>query len=421
MRAALAARCTIGEVCERAPRGVGHVRRADRGRPLAVRRLWVLAVLVPLLLAACGSSDETIDQAAGRVHGGRRRRDAHRRRQLRAVFPLPPADEPVRQHRRERRAAGADRQPDRLELPAGRGDADRVGAGVRRGHAGGSRRRSTQIARRCAARSSRASRPTRRGPWCATTPASSPPARPADPISASGARAAAVRAETRADCARRAIRASSARENCGGLTPNGAVSGVRARNVGRAKARGRRTRLTPVPGCAGTIGPPMTDRHAPRTTAERLEHLERLTARSDRRRRRPSPASATAARAPRASGSRRCSTRARSPSSTASSQHRNPNFGMLRKPPLRRRRDHRPRHSSTAARVFAFSQDFTVFGGIPRRGVRREDLQGDGPGAAVRLPARSASTTPAARASRKASCRSAATPTSSCATSTPRA
>jgi len=27
-----------------------------------VRRLWVLAVLVPLLLAACGSSDETIDQ-----------------------------------------------------------------------------------------------------------------------------------------------------------------------------------------------------------------------------------------------------------------------------------------------------------------------------------------------------------------------
>jgi hypothetical protein len=27
-----------------------------------VRRLWVLAVVVPLLLAACGSSDETIDQ-----------------------------------------------------------------------------------------------------------------------------------------------------------------------------------------------------------------------------------------------------------------------------------------------------------------------------------------------------------------------
>lgn len=27
-----------------------------------MRRLWVLAVLVPLLLAACGSSDETIDQ-----------------------------------------------------------------------------------------------------------------------------------------------------------------------------------------------------------------------------------------------------------------------------------------------------------------------------------------------------------------------
>ena len=27
-----------------------------------MRRLWVLAIVVPLLLAACGSSDETIDQ-----------------------------------------------------------------------------------------------------------------------------------------------------------------------------------------------------------------------------------------------------------------------------------------------------------------------------------------------------------------------
>ena len=33
-------------------------------------------------------------------------------------------------------------------------------------------------------------------------------------------------------------------------------------------------------------------------------------------------------------------------------------------------------------RVFVFSQDFTVFGGSLSRGLRREDLQGDGPGAA---------------------------------------
>ena len=54
-------------------------------------------------------------------------------------------------------------------------------------------------------------------------------------------------------------------------------------------------------------------------------------------------------------------------------------------PAVRRRRDHRPRHVN-GRRVFVFSQDFTVFGGIAARGVRREDLQGDGPGAAVRRP-----------------------------------
>ena len=36
--------------------------------------------------------------------------------------------------------------------------------------------------------------------------------------------------------------------------------------------------------------------------------------------------------------------------------------------------------------VFVFSQDFTVFGGCLSRGLRREDLQGDGPGGEVRLP-----------------------------------
>ena len=36
--------------------------------------------------------------------------------------------------------------------------------------------------------------------------------------------------------------------------------------------------------------------------------------------------------------------------------------------------------------VCVFAQDFTVFGGVAGRGVRREDRQGDGPGAQDRLP-----------------------------------
>ena len=54
------------------------------------------------------------------------------------------------------------------------------------------------------------------------------------------------------------------------------------------------------------------------------------------------------------------------------------------------------------------------------RGQRRKDLQDHGPGHAASARPSSASTTPAARASRKASCRSPATPTSSCATRSPR-
>ena len=66
--------------------------------------------------------------------------------------------------------------------------------------------------------------------------------------------------------------------------------------------------------------------------------------------------------------------------------------------------------------VFVFAQDFTVFGGSLSGRLRAEDLQGDGPRRAGRARRSSASTTRAARASRRASSRSPATPTSSCAT-----
>ena len=71
--------------------------------------------------------------------------------------------------------------------------------------------------------------------------------------------------------------------------------------------------------------------------------------------------------------------------------------------------------------VFVFSQDFTVFGGSLSRGPCREDLQDHGPGDEGRRAGRSASTIPAARASRKASPRSPAMPRCSSATCWPRA
>ena len=122
----------------------------------------------------------------------------------------------------------------------------------------------------------------------------------------------------------------------------------------------------------------------------------------------------------RASGSRSCSTRARSSSSTATSATASPTSGCS---------SNRPYGDAVVTgygtifgrKVFVFSQDFTVFGGSLSRGLRREDLQGHGPGREVRLPGRSGSTTPAARASRRASSRSPATRRSSGATSRPRA
>ena len=66
-------------------------------------------------------------------------------------------------------------------------------------------------------------------------------------------------------------------------------------------------------------------------------------------------------------------------------RHRESNFGML---------ERRPYGDAVVTgygtifgrKVFVFSQDFTVFGGCLSRGLRREDLQGDGPGREVRLP-----------------------------------
>ena len=81
----------------------------------------------------------------------------------------------------------------------------------------------------------------------------------------------------------------------------------------------------------------------------------------------------------------------------------------------RRRRGHRLRHGRRA-------HGLRVRAGLHRvrrlavRALRAEDLQGDGPGDEGRRAGRSASTTRAARASRRASSRSPATPTSSCAT-----
>ena len=66
-------------------------------------------------------------------------------------------------------------------------------------------------------------------------------------------------------------------------------------------------------------------------------------------------------------------------------RHREAEFGM---------RENRPYGDAVVTgygtifgrKVFVFSQDFTVFGGSLSRGLRREDLQGDGPGREARLP-----------------------------------
>ncbi len=66
--------------------------------------------------------------------------------------------------------------------------------------------------------------------------------------------------------------------------------------------------------------------------------------------------------------------------------------------------------------VFVFSQDFTVFGGSLSETHAEKICKIMDSGDAASAHPSSGSTIPVARASRKASCRSAATPTSSCAT-----
>ena len=106
----------------------------------------------------------------------------------------------------------------------------------------------------------------------------------------------------------------------------------------------------------------MTDRHAQRTTAERLEHLERLTDEVT-----TGDQAAIARQRGRGKGTARERIEALFDPGTFTEldrfvQHRNPNFGMLR---------NRPYGDGVITghglvngrRVFAFSQDFTVFGG----------------------------------------------------------
>ncbi len=64
-----------------------------------------------------------------------------------------------------------------------------------------------------------------------------------------------------------------------------------------------------------------------------------------------------------ASGSRSCSTPARSRSWTRSCATARIDFDMQKQPPLGRRGRHRPRHDRRAARSASSRQDFTVFGG----------------------------------------------------------
>src|SRR3954451_4007269 len=106
----------------------------------------------------------------------------------------------------------------------------------------------------------------------------------------------------------------------------------------------------------------MTDRHAQHTTAERLEHLEQLTAEVE-----TGDARAIGRQRDRGKGAARERIEALFDAATFTeldrfAQHRNPNFGML---------ERRPYGDGVITghglvngrRVFAFSQDFTVFGG----------------------------------------------------------
>ncbi len=100
--------------------------------------------------------------------------------------------------------------------------------------------------------------------------------------------------------------------------------------------------------------------------------------------------------------------------------HRSTDFGLGRSDRVRRRRGHRLRPHRRPPRL-------RLLAGLHRarrlavRDARREDLQGHGPGRAQRRAGDRAQRLAAAPASRRAWSRWAATPTSSCATRSPRA
>ena len=169
-------------------------------------------------------------------------------------------------------------------------------------------------------------------------------------------------------------------------------SGARSSRAGRGRARGSgpasaRARLRP-PRPDGRIGsarwrrPSAGRTRRPPTSSSGCASCASRRCTPEARRR--SSASASAASCSPASASSGCSTRARSSSSTATCVTASPSSSMA----------NRPygdavvtgRGEIFGRKVFVFSQDFTVFGGSLSRGVRREGLQGDGPGGQVRLP-----------------------------------
>ncbi len=183
------------------------------------------------------------------------------------------------------------------------------------------------------------------------------------------------------------------------------------------RPRFRRTTATIIPASLrkdSSGGARAHERGANRTTPTDARGVEA--------RRRAGPDRATA-RAGQADGARAARPAARSRIVRGAGRVRHPPVRGLRPRRAahpRRRRRHRARHDRRTARV-------RLLAGLHRlrrvavRGLRREDLQGDGPGDEGRRTDRRASTIRAGRGSRRASCRSAAMPTSSCATRSPRA
>ena len=168
------------------------------------------------------------------------------------------------------------------------------------------------------------------------------------------------------------------------------------RSAGSRTRRARRPRTASVERSSGGTPTALTvrwlrprprrrlGRNRPKGKLERLEKLrdEALHAGSEKAVERQHEPRASCSRA---SGWRSCSIRARSSSSTATSATANPHFGMLERRPYGDavvtglRDDLRPQGLRLLAGLHGLRRQ-------PLRGLRREDLQGDGPRGEVRLP-----------------------------------